>query len=202
MGSPRRGHAQRTASPPPTQNHEVKAVAPCHSTHHHHHHDHYLLTALAPRAAAQQPPQKKPKTPTTASALHIARLEEVSYTHATTRSRGARGPTRPHPYFFVTMCPAFPEAETRFRLPSSISYLPLQPASERERNNPPQELLSRLLQRLDDVQQGNSGYIAPPLNAQPHGTAGPASPRRSSASGGSRPPPRRAAARPQTATWS
>lgn len=67
------------------------------------------------------------------------------------------------PFFLVKMCNDFEEHETRFRLTSSISYFSWQPATDAERGRLPPGLLDRVIRRLEDVTQGRSGYVAPPL---------------------------------------
>jgi hypothetical protein len=80
------------------------------------------------------------------------------------------------PFFLAKMCSEFQEAETLFRLPSSISYFPWQPASEHERGRLPAGLVDKIVRRLQDVMQGRSGYVAPPvavvgMAALVHGTS-------------------------------
>jgi hypothetical protein len=100
------------------------------------------------------------------------------------------------PYFLVKMCPSFEEAETRFRLPTSISYFPWQPTAAAERERVPAALLTQLMMRLDSVVHGHSGYVAPPVATRPapHGASGPTSRSGSSASASAPPTPRMAAA--------
>jgi hypothetical protein len=75
------------------------------------------------------------------------------------------------PFFLIKMCAEFEEAETLFRLPSSISYFPWQPTCEVERQQPPAGLVDKVVKRLQDVTQGRSGYVAPPVAAVSLGAA-------------------------------
>jgi hypothetical protein len=77
------------------------------------------------------------------------------------------------PFFLVKMCTEFEEAETRFRLPSSISYFPWQPASAAERERLPAGLVDRVISRLQDVTQGRASYAAPPVAVASVGPAPP-----------------------------
>jgi hypothetical protein len=75
------------------------------------------------------------------------------------------------PHFLVKMCTEFEEAETRFRLSPDISYFPWQPGSDAERQRLPAGLVDKIIRRLQDVTQGRSGYVAPPVAAVGKGPA-------------------------------
>lgn len=61
------------------------------------------------------------------------------------------------------MLPPIEEAETLFRLPSTISYFPWQPTSEAERERLPAGLVDKIIRRVQEVTKGHSGYVAMPV---------------------------------------
>lgn len=69
------------------------------------------------------------------------------------------------PIFLIKMCQAFEEQYAVFRLPSSISHFPWQPATDAERKQLPPGLVEKIVRRLgdEDVTWRHPGYEAPPL---------------------------------------